>query len=48
MSRSVLLSLTINDDPVEVAVSTHATLLEVVRYQLDLIGSKQGCDSAPR
>jgi len=44
MAGSVLLSLRINGDDVEVAAPAHATLLEVLRYQLDLIGSKQGCD----
>ena len=28
----------------EVAAPPHYTLLEVLRYRLDLIGSKQGCD----
>lgn len=28
----------------QVAVQPHHTLLEVLRYQLDLVGSKQGCD----
>jgi aerobic-type carbon monoxide dehydrogenase small subunit (CoxS/CutS family) len=39
-----LLSCSINGQPVQVAVEPHRTLLEVLRYQLDLIGSKQGCD----
>lgn len=34
----------INGEPVHVAAPTHWTLLEVLRYRLDLIGSKQGCD----
>jgi aerobic-type carbon monoxide dehydrogenase small subunit (CoxS/CutS family) len=29
---------------VQVAAPPHWTLLEVLRYRLDLIGSKQGCD----
>jgi aerobic-type carbon monoxide dehydrogenase small subunit (CoxS/CutS family) len=41
---ATLLSLRINGEPVQVAVQPHHTLLEVLRYQLDLIGSKQGCD----
>ena len=41
---AILLSLRVNAEPVQVAVSPHHTLLEVLRYQLDLIGSKQGCD----
>ena len=28
----------------QVAVQPHHSLLEVLRYQLDLVGSKQGCD----
>ena len=39
-----LLSLRINGEPVSVAAPGHWTLLEVLRYRLDLIGSKQGCD----
>jgi aerobic-type carbon monoxide dehydrogenase small subunit (CoxS/CutS family) len=38
------LSLKINGSEVEVAAPAHWTLLEVLRYKLDLIGSKQGCD----
>jgi aerobic-type carbon monoxide dehydrogenase small subunit (CoxS/CutS family) len=41
---ATLLRMTVNGAPVEVAVAPHHTLLEVLRYQLDLIGSKQGCD----
>jgi aerobic-type carbon monoxide dehydrogenase small subunit (CoxS/CutS family) len=41
---SLLLQTRINGAAVEVAVAPHHTLLEVLRYQLDLIGSKQGCD----
>ena len=36
--------MTVNGEPVEVATAPHRTLLEVLRYDLDLIGSKQGCD----
>lgn len=39
-----LLSLRINGEPRYVAAPAHWTLLEVLRYRLDLIGSKQGCD----
>ncbi len=39
-----LLSLTVNGEAVQVAAPPHWTLLEVLRYRLDLIGSKQGCD----
>ena len=43
-SREALLSLRINGEPVHAAAPAHWTLLEVLRYRLDLIGSKQGCD----
>ncbi|MEM6997168.1 MAG: (2Fe-2S)-binding protein [Myxococcota bacterium] len=39
-----IVRLTVNGEPTEVAVAPHRTLLEVLRYDLDLIGSKQGCD----
>lgn len=39
-----LLSLRINGERVAAAAPSHWTLLEVLRYRLDLIGSKQGCD----
>lgn len=39
-----VLSLQVNEDPVEVAAPDHWSLLEVLRYKLGLIGSKQGCD----
>lgn len=41
---AILLSMTVNGEPVQVAAPPHWTLLEVLRYRLDLIGSKQGCD----
>jgi aerobic-type carbon monoxide dehydrogenase small subunit (CoxS/CutS family) len=41
---ATLLRLSVNAEPVQVAVQPHHTLLELLRYQLDLIGSKQGCD----
>ena len=41
---SLVLSMRVNGEAVEVAVPSHWTLLEVLRYKLDLIGSKQGCD----
>ncbi len=44
-SRDVrLLRFSLNGQAVEVAAPTHWTLLEVLRYRLDRIGSKQGCD----
>ena len=39
-----LLELSVNGDVHEVAAPAHWTLLEVLRYELGLIGSKQGCD----
>ncbi len=36
--------LNVNGDDLEVAAPDHWTLLEVLRYRLGLIGSKQGCD----
>jgi len=41
---AILLRTSINGDAMQLAVEPHHTLLEVLRYQLDLIGSKQGCD----
>jgi aerobic-type carbon monoxide dehydrogenase small subunit (CoxS/CutS family) len=38
------LELEVNGDVVEVGAPDHWTLLEVLRYKLGLIGSKQGCD----
>ena len=40
----VPLSLTVNGDRLELAVSPNRTLLELLRYDLDLYGTKQGCD----
>jgi carbon-monoxide dehydrogenase small subunit len=37
-------SFTVNGDRVEVAVEPMTTLLECLRYELRLTGSKQGCD----
>jgi len=37
-------TLTVNGDPFRVAAPAHWTLLEVLRYELGLTGSKQGCD----
>jgi len=44
MPDALFLSLTINGEKVDVAAPAHYTLLELLRYKLDLIGSKQGCD----
>lgn len=39
-----VLDLRVNGDAVAVAAPDHWTLLEVLRYELGLTGSKQGCD----
>ncbi|MCZ6599045.1 MAG: (2Fe-2S)-binding protein [Planctomycetota bacterium] len=39
-----VLRLRVNGDRLTVAAPEHWTLLEVLRYELGLIGSKQGCD----
>jgi len=39
-----LLTLRVNGDTHQVAVPTHWTLLEALRYAVGLTGSKQGCD----
>ncbi len=38
-----IISLTVNGQPCEVAVEPHWTLLETVREELGLTGSKEGC-----
>jgi carbon-monoxide dehydrogenase small subunit len=40
----VPLALVVNGDAVRVAVPAERTLLELLRYDLGLTGSKQGCD----
>jgi 2-isopropylmalate synthase len=42
--RLVPMTLRIGDSEVELAVHPRRTLLEALRYDLDLIGTKQGCD----
>ena len=44
MVEPVLLKLRVNGEGHSVAAPPHWTLLEVLRYEMDLIGSKQGCD----
>jgi aerobic-type carbon monoxide dehydrogenase small subunit (CoxS/CutS family) len=39
-----VLQLQVNGDTLETAAPVHWTLLEVLRYRLGLVGSKQGCD----
>src|SRR5262249_23313551 len=43
-SLSVVCRLSINGEPRECAVTPHTTLLEALRYELGMTGSKQGCD----
>ncbi len=42
MARQII-NLTVNGQPYEVAVEPHWTLLETVREELGLTGSKEGC-----
>jgi carbon-monoxide dehydrogenase small subunit len=39
-----LIRLTINDHPYEVAVESNQTLVDLLRYQLGLTGTKKGCE----
>ncbi len=43
MTESIL-RLTVNGDPRTVVTSSHRTLLEVLRMDLDMTGTKHGCD----
>jgi len=38
-----IVELTVNGEPYEVAVDPHRTLLEVLREEIGLTGSKEGC-----
>ena len=40
----IRLRLTVNDEPHEVLVAAHKTLLEVLREDLGLTGTKHGCE----
>ena len=44
MKRKSHISFTLNGEPTEVAFAPHKTLLEVLREDLDLIGTKHGCE----
>ena len=39
-----LISLTINEKEYEVAVNPNQTLVDLLRYQLELTGTKKGCE----
>jgi len=43
MMKKLLLTLTVNGDPVDLAVTPNSTLLEVLRNHLGLTGVKEGC-----
>jgi carbon-monoxide dehydrogenase small subunit len=40
-----LIRLTVNDREVETAVAPNTTLTDLLRYQLDLTGTKKGCET---
>ena len=40
----IKIALTLNDEPAEVAFAPHKTLLEVLREDLGLTGTKHGCE----
>jgi len=39
-----LIQLTVNDKKYEVAVESNQTLVDLLRYQLELTGTKKGCE----
>ena len=45
MARQRIISTSINGNPVEVLAAPRQTLLEVLRENLDLIGTKEGCSN---
>src|SRR5215469_3290584 len=44
MTQKVVLSLNVNGEEHELLVPVHKTLLEVLREDLDLTGTKHGCE----
>ena len=40
-----IINLTINDQAYEIAVDANKTLSDLLRYDLDLTGTKKGCDT---
>jgi carbon-monoxide dehydrogenase small subunit len=45
MTMKKIIALKVNGETCEIAVEPDATLLSVLREQMDLIGPKRGCDS---
>ncbi|MFN7588329.1 MAG: (2Fe-2S)-binding protein, partial [Planctomycetota bacterium] len=43
-SKKVLATFQVNGDPHEVAFAPHKTLLEVLREEMSLTGTKHGCE----
>jgi aerobic-type carbon monoxide dehydrogenase small subunit (CoxS/CutS family) len=44
MNQQAHIALKVNDEPVEVSFAPYKTLLEVLREDLDLCGTKHGCE----
>ncbi|HET6861812.1 MAG TPA: 2Fe-2S iron-sulfur cluster-binding protein, partial [Pyrinomonadaceae bacterium] len=44
MKQKSHITFTLNDEQVEVAFAPHKTLLEVLREDLNLTGTKHGCE----
>jgi carbon-monoxide dehydrogenase small subunit len=44
MRRNILLHLSVNGEAAEASVAPYKTLLEVLREDLDLTGTKHGCE----
>ena len=44
MRRNVQVNLSVNGEPVEASFAPYKTLLEVLREDLDLTGTKHGCE----
>ena len=44
MSRNVQIGLTVNGEPAEASFASYKTLLEVLREDLNLTGTKHGCE----
>jgi aerobic-type carbon monoxide dehydrogenase small subunit (CoxS/CutS family) len=44
MTQNIQIALTVNGEPVEVAFAPYKTLLEILREDLNLCGTKHGCE----